>query len=281
MEFLRANPGYTRKFARYGLPPEEAYFRHRVLADWRNIRPHLPSNIGKVLDIGCGIAGLDLALCRGLGRARLFLVDKDRREQGDRSFDVLATAREFLAANGVRPRDIATLSSQSGDLHERLKRRRYDLVLSLRGLGYMFPYETYRETLRSVVAKDGRLILDIRLMDARRLKSSAVIYERFRKAGFPSKDAVIGQLEQDFGEAREIGRSRDYARVLVKRRGSHNRSFQASTKSTVTGSYIFPSRKRPRNKNKSTAASPRTARTRTGGRPLRRHTARTANTRRG
>lgn len=216
VEFLRANPGYTKKHAHLGLPPEELYFRYRVLEDWETLRPHLPAAARDVLDIGCGIAGIDLVLSRALQEPRFFLVDKSRRAHEDKSYDVVAAAREFLTANGVAGERIVTLSSQRRDLHEALKRERYDLVLSLRGLCYMFPYQTYRQTLREVVRGGGRLILDVRRMDAGTLKATEVIYERFRQVGLPSESEVFGLLEEDFGRVEEIGRSQDYVRVCVR-----------------------------------------------------------------
>lgn len=215
-EFLRANPGYTKKFAHSGRPPEELYFRRRVLEDWRTLRRHLPAALRCVLDIGCGIAGIDLVLHRALGQPRLVLVDKSRREQSDRSFDVIGAAEEFLTANGVAAEKIAALSSQAADLRDRLRREKPDLILSLRGLCYMFPYEAYRETLREVLAHGGSLIVDVRRMDPRALESSPVIHERFRKVGFPSEAEVVGRLERDFGPASEIGGSEDYVRVCVR-----------------------------------------------------------------
>jgi hypothetical protein len=125
--FIRANPGYTRKFARLKLPAERAYFERRVLEDWRKLAPHVGPGVRTLLDIGCGIAGIDLLLWRQRPGRRLYLVDKSRREQEGRAFDVTALAREFLTANGVKDRDIVTFSSQDKDLHHRLKRRTYDL----------------------------------------------------------------------------------------------------------------------------------------------------------
>jgi len=215
--FLRANPGYTRKFAHLKLPPERAYFRHRVLADWRMIRPHVAPGTRVILDIGSGIAGIDLLLHRALPESRLVLVDKSRREQDGRSYDVVAAAREFLTANGVADEAIVTLSSQADGLADALARERYDLVLSLRGLGYMFPYQTYRRVLRRVTRPGSRLILDIRRMDAGTLRAGAVIRRRFEKAGMPDESEVLAQLRGDFGRVEEIGRSRDYSRVLVTR----------------------------------------------------------------
>lgn len=218
--FLRANPGYVKRHAGAGMPAEEAYFRFRVVEDWTQLQPHLPPAPFAALDLGCGVGGVALLLAREGGADRLTVVDKSRREHEQGSFDVVGAARELLEANGVASGSVRALSSQDPGLHALLRRERFDLVVSLRALGYMFPYEAYRETLLACLKPGGRLVLDLRLMDSGALRGKPVIEERFRLVGFPSEREVLARLEADFGPAAELGRAATYVRVLVRARAA-------------------------------------------------------------
>jgi len=220
--FLQANPGYTQLHGRRGLPHDEAYYLFRVLPDWEQLRLHIPAKTTAVLDIGCGIGGIDFLLHRNLKRAKLTLIDKAERPQNGQTFNVLECAEQFLQANGVPGKDIQTVSSQAPDLFERLQKRRYDLIVSLRALGYMFPYDVYASMIPNLLRPRGRLILDLQTMDRDTLRSRTddVIYQRFLQAGFPSEDQVIARLEADVGPVTEVARWSTLVRLCVRKKAS-------------------------------------------------------------
>jgi hypothetical protein len=221
-EFLQANPGYTQHYGKPGLSPEEAYFHLRVLSDWEELRPHIPRSSVTTLDIGCGIAGIDLLVHQHLKRARLTLVEKAERSQNGQTFNVLEAARQFLQSNGVPAKHVEAISAQAPDLFERLQKRRYDLIFSLRALGYMFPYDVYASVIPSLLRPRGRLIMDVHLMDPKTLCSKVddTIYQRFVQAGFPSADQVIARLEAEVGPVTEIARRTTVVRLCVRRKAT-------------------------------------------------------------
>ena len=127
----------------------------------------MPPEPGHILDVGCGFGGLALVLALHYGPGPAFhLVEQraipggefSRPDAGAAALDALACARQFLLANGVADECVRTIAS---DQPERLDDRRYDLVLSFRAWGYVFPIETYLERVLARLAPGARLIVDM------------------------------------------------------------------------------------------------------------------------
>jgi SAM-dependent methyltransferase len=135
-----------------------------------SIAPHLPQPCLRVLDIGCGIAGIDLLLYRHLegGLESLHLLDRTavapRVFYGFRSagafYNSLSVARRLLVSNGV-PDDIIHTMEVGEDLRIPMEGP-LDLVISLISWGFHYPVETYLEQAHALLRAGGRLILDVR-----------------------------------------------------------------------------------------------------------------------
>ena len=143
------------------------YFAEWVYDDYLSLRPHLPPGPSEILDVGCGFGGLALVLALHYGRGPAFhLVEQrsipgsefSRPDAGAAALDPLACARQLLLANGVSEGCVRLIAS---DQPERLDDTDYDLVLSLRAWGYVFPIETYLERVLACLAPGARLILDM------------------------------------------------------------------------------------------------------------------------
>jgi hypothetical protein len=113
---------------------------YAIEEDFRMIEPYLPDRVESILDIGCGMAGIDVLLKRKFPHARLELLDGDG-EVGSCGFtSVIGNSRKateaLLKANGVecdRWHEVGT--------KEELKA---DLVISLLSWGFHYPLDTYR-----------------------------------------------------------------------------------------------------------------------------------------
>jgi hypothetical protein len=122
-----------------------------VAQDFAGMEPHLPKRVDTILEIGCGLAAIEVYLKRKYPRAHLTLLDGTGhniceagtdRETGKGGWQDTLTpynSREhtelLLGENGVtvdRWLDIGT--------KEHLKA---DLVLSMASLGYHYPLSTY------------------------------------------------------------------------------------------------------------------------------------------
>lgn len=106
------------------------------------ILPFLPVEVESILDIGCGMAGIDVFLKRRYPKASLLLLDGDGDDPRDGwneqldAFSSRSVAAELLAANGVsvdRWLDVNTTEPLVADL-----------VISLASWGYHYPLSTYK-----------------------------------------------------------------------------------------------------------------------------------------
>lgn len=151
-----------------GHPDVGASYSRMLLEESRELEPFLPSRARRILDIGCGMAGIDVFLSRRLRPQVVHLMDGDgigpvRVGFHDR-IDVYSSreaARELLELNGVRgirfhdPDPDRTIPS--------------DLILSLLSCGHHYPLGTYSGLVSRSLASGGRAIFDIRKGTAGRL----------------------------------------------------------------------------------------------------------------
>jgi SAM-dependent methyltransferase len=129
--------------------------------------PFLPASVGRVLDIGCGLGGIDVFLHRHCsGGFDLTLLDREGRSGSFYGFQAeaayynsLAVARALLCANGVPDARIATADlDRDGFPGE----RPYDLVVSLLSWGFHYPVDVYLSRVLAALAPGGVVIIDVR-----------------------------------------------------------------------------------------------------------------------
>lgn len=170
---------YDEIYSNLALYELEARVRHEQIAEryidqmrqeYQVIRPHLPETTSRVLDIGCGIAGIDLILANVMAHdyPQFNLLDKTEisesvyyrfRDEGA-YYNSLKVAGDMLRANGVPSERLNTLDADTTELDEACSG--IDLCLSLFSWGFHYPVETYLEDVLEVLSEDGRVILDVR-----------------------------------------------------------------------------------------------------------------------
>lgn len=112
-----------------------------VEADFLMIEPHLPERVDSILDIGCGLAGLDVFLKRKYPLAHLSLLDSDGEDpvygwgETNNPYGSRKLADAMLDANGFK----ADRWLNAGTT-EKLKA---DLVVSTIAWGFHFPLSSY------------------------------------------------------------------------------------------------------------------------------------------
>jgi len=169
--------------------PQEVKRRYgaHVAEDFSGMTPHLPARVETILEIGCGMAAIQVFLKRRYPAARLELLDGDGENVvGDyrptsEPYNSRAHTELLLAANGVavdRWHDVGT--------HELL---RADLILSLASWGYHYPLATYRAR--------GFAIVDLRR--GREAQRGKVIFRG------PKYDRCAFQIEDDDGAKDAVG----------------------------------------------------------------------------
>ena len=121
-----------------------------VEEDFRQIAPFLPDNVRTIVDIGCGLAGIDVLLKRKVPEAKLGLVDDslgpfyENFQTGKPPYGDRCATDAFLLANGVY--DACWLDGRAFIAA--------DLIISTLAWGFHFPLDTYKV--------DGFCIADLR-----------------------------------------------------------------------------------------------------------------------
>lgn len=150
---------------------------------FRGIHPWLPEG-GKILDIGCGMAGIDVFLGRHYGEAaHITLCDKqgvsreinagfNLRAEDFAHYHDFAAANALLKANGVTADRCIDL------LQEPFPSEEFDVVISLLSWGFHYPISTYRPKVKA----GGLIVADIRkgtngLDELSRIGSCLIVHE--------------------------------------------------------------------------------------------------------
>ncbi len=141
-----------------------------LLDEYHSIQSFLPKECSNILDIGCGMAGIDIFLDNHYknGEVKFYLLDRTHIDSRvyymyqDRGsfYNSLPVAKQLLESNGISPQRIALLEA-SDDLTIPIKQG-LDLVVSLISWGYHYPVSTYLDSAYALLRKTGSLIIDIR-----------------------------------------------------------------------------------------------------------------------
>jgi len=144
----------------------ERLYEAELADEFSRLQPHLPTSCRRVLDIGCGLGGIDAWIYHACGRPKLCLLDREGRSAvfyGFRadaaSYNSLALARRLLEMNGVAAEHITTIDVDSEPLP---RDHRFDLVISLLSWGFHYPLDTYLDYVKAQLADDGAVIVDTR-----------------------------------------------------------------------------------------------------------------------
>lgn len=146
-------------------------FQSGILGDFNSIKDSLPGNASLILDIGCGVAGIDVLLSRHYSQPQppqIYLSDYEETSsvikydfsRSPAKYNSLKIAKTLLVQNAVpketiRLIDPNKLSSLSHNLS-------FDLVISILAWGFHFPVTEYLDTVYELLSDTGVLILDVR-----------------------------------------------------------------------------------------------------------------------
>ncbi len=146
-------------------------FKGDMEREYESVKSNLPENPSAILDVGCGVAGIDILLARHYQEqgkpVDFYLLDKTEindkvyygLEKTASYYNSLNIARDFLMANGVQGERIHTQEVTGSPIFPGI---RFDLVLSLISWGFHYPVETYLDEVYTILKPGGELIIDIR-----------------------------------------------------------------------------------------------------------------------
>ncbi len=148
-----------------------ADFAASINGDYQQIRGFLPAAAGTILDIGCGVAGIDAALNRHyVAQPPQFrLLDKSAVSSeiyydfhSEAAFyNSLGAAQAVLKHNGVAAAAVKCFEATE-DNRIPLADGSVNLVISLISWGFHYPVTVYLQEVMRVLAPGGSLIMDVR-----------------------------------------------------------------------------------------------------------------------
>lgn len=135
----------------------------------QKILPHIPINTRVLMDIGCGIAGVNIFLYEKLNLEKIYLLDKSAvdesiwymfKEKGA-FYNSLELAKQTMVDNGV-PEHVVEPITAPDDGVIRVAEGSTDLIISTISWGYHYPIEIYLPSVNKILSESGILILDVR-----------------------------------------------------------------------------------------------------------------------
>ena len=144
-------------------------YKEDMYSEYLLIKPYLPSNIEAILDIGCGIAGINVFIYNHYkNNINIYLIDKtsthelihyDFNKTGA-FYNSLAAAKQVLINNSVNADHIHLQEvTEDNSISFVVK---FDIVISFISWGFHYPMSTYLEATYQKLKVNGVLIIDIR-----------------------------------------------------------------------------------------------------------------------
>lgn len=176
-------------------------FNQDIVDEYENIKSYLPSECSRILDIGCGVGGMDVMLYRhynGGGNIEFYLFDKTKLsgkiyygfKKKAEFYNSLEIAEEILYSNGMEREKIHLL--EVPDDYKINVKPDVDLIMSLLSWGFHYPVSKYIDQVYDILRHGGHLILDVR-----------------KKSG---GEEEVGEM---FSKMEKISEGKKYVRVLA------------------------------------------------------------------
>ncbi|MFA5877269.1 MAG: hypothetical protein WC880_02810 [Candidatus Paceibacterota bacterium] len=137
--------------------------------EYSAIKDYLPKNAKNVLDIGCGVAGIDVLIHEHYKNSiEIYLLDKTATdgkvfynyEDIGSFYNSLEVAQQVLLLNGIHERKIHIQEVKSDNKID--FETSFDLVISLISWGFHYPVSTYLDQVYEKMSSGGILIIDVR-----------------------------------------------------------------------------------------------------------------------
>ncbi|MDP3958359.1 MAG: methyltransferase domain-containing protein [bacterium] len=179
-------------------------FSEEMHREYQELRSHLPERVAAILDVGCGIGGIDAFLAKHYEHScpAIHLLDRTEMphkvyygiEKKASFYNSLALAKKFLVGNGVKEEQIIT--QEANDDNRISIDGRFDLVVSLISWGFHYPVSTYLDQVYEKMNPGGVLIIDVRRV--------------------PQHDSME-EIRKKFGNLEVIRAAGKHARVVARK----------------------------------------------------------------
>jgi len=146
----------------------KSYFE-QLQDDYNDIDNFLPVNAESILDIGCGLGGINLFISKKYRHnIKIMLLDKTKidnsivynyRENAS-FYNSLPLAKIFLVQYGVPTTNITYKECKSDNTIP--YSNKFDIIISLLSWGFHYPLNIYLDQVEKLLKNNGILIIDIR-----------------------------------------------------------------------------------------------------------------------
>lgn len=169
-------PQRTRLTTEYGLSLDSSdelirsSISKMVMKDFEMIQKFLPYSALNVLDIGCGLGLINLALNDTFNQCNFHLLDKTQELNTEKIsgfnekytfYNSLPAAKTILCKNGIDEDRIHIYEVEDENI-DSLKKKKFDVILSFLSCGWHYSVDVYKDLILSSLSDDGVVILDIR-----------------------------------------------------------------------------------------------------------------------
>lgn len=166
-------PQRTRLTTEYSLTTESEQIKIdeaitiMVQKDFDMIKDFLPKKCNNILDIGCGLALIDIFLYKHYENTNIYLLDKTELNTEKISgfnkeykcYNSMEAAKETLINNGVNLNKINMYETTE---YNNLFNVKFDVISSFLSCGWHFHVNAYIDLIHETLSSNGILILDIR-----------------------------------------------------------------------------------------------------------------------
>lgn len=145
-------------------------FSEEMFAEYEAMKKYLPQNARTILDIGCGIGGIDVLLNNHYKNTTplIYLLDKTEMPkkvyyglEGKGCFyNSFEVVKDFLTKNGIR--DTQIFVQEANEKNTIDFNTTFDLVISLISWGFHYPVSVYLDQVYEKLSPGGVLIIDVR-----------------------------------------------------------------------------------------------------------------------
>lgn len=129
-----------------------ADYLKEVEEEYNQLKPFLPSEIKNVLDIGCGMGGIDIFLYRDYKPKITFLdrngIDNEVKygyHKTSSKYCLLSETKKFVESHGVLGAKYVNIDEEPFPTEE------FDLTISLFSMGFHYPLQTYKPKTKYLI----------------------------------------------------------------------------------------------------------------------------------
>lgn len=137
-------------------------YKNYCIRHFKTMEPWLPSDVKTIVDIGAGIGGIDIFVCRALSSVvDLHVMDGDGTQEQLHGYhlDTKAWADRYVAFVFIGANTSCNVFAHESDPNMTIET---DLIMSLKSWGFHYPVFTYLGFAQRSLRQHGRIIMDLR-----------------------------------------------------------------------------------------------------------------------